>query len=69
VVTERFPDVPFFDLKDFPLTDKEFNDFDHLSSAGAKRLSKFLHEATQDSLFKQPANIQPQLETRWKKEM
>lgn len=65
VVAERFSDVPFFDLKDFPLTDKEFNDFDHLSRAGAKRLSKFLNEATKDSLFNRPANVQSQLEARW----
>ena len=67
VVVERFSDVHFFDLKDFPLTDKEFSDFDHLSNVGARRLSKFLEAATRDSLFQQPQNIQSRLEARWNK--
>lgn len=67
IVAERFSDVPFFDLKEFPLADKAFYDFDHLSNTGAKRLSEFLAEAFRDTLFQRPANIQSQLEERWKK--
>ena len=41
---EQFGLLPFLDFHDFPLTNDEFGDFDHLNYKGAKKFSEFFNE-------------------------
>lgn len=40
---EQFSEIPFLDYHDFPLTNDEFGDFDHLNFKGAKKFSLYFN--------------------------
>jgi peroxiredoxin family protein len=40
---EQFSGIPFLDYHDFPLTNDEFGDFDHLNYKGAKKFSEYFN--------------------------
>lgn len=46
-----FSDIPFIDLKDFPLKDTEYRDLDHLNYKGAKKVSIFFNDAIEEGIF------------------
>lgn len=53
----NYPKVPFLDFHNFPMTNDEFGDFDHLNYKGAKRFSLFFNELRGKQIF-EAANYQ-----------
>lgn len=46
-----FPDLPYWDFKDYPIPVNELGDFDHLNHLGARRFSAFLNEIVTKGLM------------------
>lgn len=49
---KKFPDIEFLDFKDFPLTDDDFRDFDHLNYRGAKKFSLWFNRLLKNKVLK-----------------
>ncbi|RXR27733.1 hypothetical protein EQG68_14615 [Flavobacterium piscinae] len=47
---KHFSTVPFLDCIDFPLSNEEFGDFDHLNYKGARKFSSFFNQLVQQKI-------------------
>lgn len=47
---KHFRTIPFLDCIDFPLSNEEFGDFDHLNFKGAKKFSTFFNQLVQQKV-------------------
>lgn len=64
--SERFADVEFLDFKDFPLSNSEFGDLEHLNFRGSKKFSLFFNMLLEKGLLSQKEK-QPFIEEHFKK--
>lgn len=54
VRTKHFGDIAFLDFNEFPASNDEFGDFDHLNHTGARVFSKFFQSLIGDGLLQRP---------------
>lgn len=47
---KHFSTIPFLDCIDFPLSNQEFGDFDHLNYKGARKFSTFFNQLVQQKI-------------------
>ncbi|MEZ4937864.1 MAG: hypothetical protein R2799_09780 [Crocinitomicaceae bacterium] len=50
ILNQEFPEVPFIDLKDFPVVDEDFADPQHMNIYGAKKVSVYLNELIEQAI-------------------
>jgi hypothetical protein len=53
-IENEFSDVPFIDMRSFPLTNDEFGDLEHLNGKGARKYSRFFQNMLDSGLLTVP---------------